>query len=297
MENQRPIHSGFTPFGAPLAMLRRLLLAFAVVLALATANQAMAADDLSARSIDVWGRFGVGSWKQTHIVSESLDDAGKVSSTSASDVRTAIVKVDGQHVTLKISVTVEAGGKRYDAEPQIVQHGYYGEAPNQLVRIRDLGKANVSVDGASYACLLREADIETGRQKTVLKLFESAAQAPYVLRRETMFSDSANPAADHQETSEITLLDMPYKVRTEMKTVALEHTVQKNDKGSTVTADITCVEVPGAIVLRSQKEMDSRGHITRRSTAELTDFNAVEEDQSVDNFRPRLFHRRRASRQ
>jgi hypothetical protein len=78
--------------------------------------------------------------------------------------------------------------------------------------------------------------------------------------------------------------------------VALEHTVQKSDKGTTVTADITCVEVPGAIVIRSQKELDSRGRITRRSTVELTDYSAVEEDQS-DNFRPRLFHRRRAARQ
>ncbi len=89
---------------------------------------------------------------------------------------------------------------------------------------------------------------------------------------------------------------MPYKVRSEMKTVALEHTVQKNDKGVTVTADITCVEVPGAIVMRSQKELDNRGKVTRRSTMELIDFNAVEEEQTTDKFRTRLFHRRHGSR-
>ncbi len=190
-------------------------------------------------------------------------------------MRTTITKVDARHVTLKISVTVEAGGKRYDAEPQVVQHGYYGEGPNQVVRLRDLGKVDVTVDGVAYPCVLREADIDVGRQKTVLKLFESAAQAPYVLRRETTFSDAGNPAADHQETSEITLLDMPYKIRTEMKTVALEHTVEKNDKGVTVTADITCVRDAGqAIVIRSQKELDSRGRITRRTTVELTDYSA-----------------------
>ncbi len=278
--------------------IRRAAAALLVALVAAAAVPSHApAEDLNSRALDVWGRFGVGSWKQTHIVSEALDDAGKVTSTSSTDVRTTITKVDSRHVTLKISVTVEAGGKRYDAEPQVVQHGYYGEGPNQVVRLRDLGKADVTVDGVAYPCVLHEADIDVGRQKTVLKLFESAAQAPYVLRRETVFSDAGNPAANQQETSETTLLDMPYKIRSEMKTVALEHTVQKSDKGVTVTADITCVEVPGAIVLRSQKELDSRGHITRRSTVELTDYNAVEEDQSLDNFRPRLFHRRRAARQ
>ena len=52
-------------------------------------------------------------------------------------------------------------------------------------------------------------------------------------------------------------------------------------------------KVPGAIVMRTLKELDNQGRIVRRSTMELTDYNAVEEDQTP---RSRLFRRRRAQR-
>src|SRR5690242_11837562 len=97
------------------------------------AVSAAAEDAASPREMDVWGRFAKGSWKQTRIVSETLDETGKVTATTTTDVRTTIISVDANKVTLRINVTVEAGGKRYDTEPQTVQHGYYGEGPNQLV--------------------------------------------------------------------------------------------------------------------------------------------------------------------
>ncbi len=152
---------------------------FAAIVAIAVAcSSTLAAEELSSREMDVWGRFGVGSWKQTRIVSEALDDTGKVTSTSSTDVRTLITKVDLHHVTLRINVTVEAGGKHYDAEAQTVQHGYYGEGPGQIVRLRELGKTDVTIDSISYPCQMREAVMDDGRQKTVAKLFETAAQRP-----------------------------------------------------------------------------------------------------------------------
>jgi hypothetical protein len=251
-----------------------------------------AEEPASARELDVWGRFAKGSWKQTRIISESLDETGKVTATTTTDVRTTIVGVDSNKVTLRINVTVEAGGKRYDTEPQTVQHGYYGEGPNQLTRIRDLGKSDITIDGKTFSCRVQEVSIDGGRQKTVSKLFQSDAQAPYVLRRETAFTDSANPAANHDETAEVMMLEMPYKVRLEIKPTAFERAVQKNGKGTTITVDVTSVDVPGGIVMRTLKELDSHGHVTRRSCVELVDYSAEEEQPS--DYHPKLFHRRRA---
>ncbi len=251
-------------------------------------------ETISPRELDVWGRFAIGSWKQTRIVSETIDDAGKSTSTTSTDVRTTITKVDAHHVTLKIAVTVEAGGKRYDAEPQIVQHGYFGEGPNQVVHLRELDKADVSIGGKAFSCRQQESTMDVTGQRTATKLFIFAGQAPYLLRHETVISDTTNPSAGHEETGEVLMVDMPYRVHSDMKSVAFERTVQKNGKGSTVSIDVTCVDVPGAIVLRALKELDSQGHVTRRSTIDLVDYNAVEEDQTADVPRPRLFHRRRA---
>lgn len=246
----------------------------------------------SPRELDVWGRFANGSWKLTRIISETLDETGKVTGTTTTEVRTTVTAVTAQFVTLKINVTVDAGGKRYDTEPQTLQHGYFGESPNQIVRIRELGKTDVAIDGRAYPCLTREVSIDAGRQKTVNKLFHSDSHAPYVLRRETTFTDSGNPTANHEEMSEVIMLDMPYKVRSEIRPAAFERSVQKNGKGTTISIDVTSVEVPGGIVMRTVKELDSQGHVTRRSTMELVDFSAVEEDQKTE-YRPRLYHRRR----
>ena len=260
--------------------------------ALLAAGPLMADEAASPRELDVWGRFAKGSWKQTHIISETLDDAGKVTATTTTDVRTTIIAVDAVKVTLRINVTVEAGGKRYETEPQTVLHGYYGEGPNQLARIRELGKADLAIDGKSFSCRLHEVTIDGGNQKTVSKVYQSDAQPPYVLRRETHFTDSANPSANHDETAEVIMLDMPFDVRSEIKPTAFERSVQKNGKGTTVTVDVTSVDVPGGIVFRTLKELDSRGRIVRRSTVKLIDYSA-EEEQPPD-YRPRLFHRRRA---
>ncbi len=271
-----------------------LLTAAGLAAAPRPARAATADEVITPRELDVWGRFAAGSWKQTRIVAETLDEAGKVSSTTSTDVRTTITKVDSQHVTLKITVAVEAGGKRYDAEPQTVQHGYFGEGPNQTVRVKELDKANLTIAGKAFPCQLQEASFDVSGQKTATKLFIDIGQTPYVLRRETSVSDPSNPGAAHEETGEVVMLDMPYRVRSEMKTVALERTEQKNSKGSTVSLDITCVDVPGAIVLRSLKELDSQGRVIRRSTIDLVDYSAVEEEQTPDAHRARLFHRRRA---
>jgi hypothetical protein len=246
----------------------------------------------SPRELDVWGRFAKGSWKLMRIVAETLDESGKVTGTTTTEVRTTITGVTSQSVTLRINVTVDAGGKRYDTEPQTVQHGFYGEGPNQLIRVRDLGKSEVTIDGRSYPCQIREVTIDAGRQKTINKLFHSDSQAPYVLRRETNFTDSGNPSANHDETSDVILLEMPYKVRSEIRPAAFERSVQKNGKGTTISVDVTSVEVPGGIVTRLVKELDTQGRVIRRSTMELVDFGAVEEDQKTE-YRPRLYHRRR----
>jgi hypothetical protein len=252
-------------------------------------------DSPTPRELDVWGRFAAGSWKQTHVVTEVVDAAGHVTSTTASDVRTTLARVDGRRITLRVVMTLDAGGRRFDTVPQTIDHGYYGETADQAARVRDLGKAAVVVDGREIPVQTQEASIESGKQKTVNKFFQTAAQAPYLLRRETHFTDAANPTADHEEVSEVIAVDKPYRIKSEIKPVSFERVVQKDAHGTTITVDVTSTDVPGGIVSRSSKQLDAEGHVTRRTTVELVDYGAVEE-QSLEGGRRRSYRRRRGRR-
>ncbi|HEX3998052.1 MAG TPA: hypothetical protein VHX65_05840 [Pirellulales bacterium] len=257
------------------------------------AAHAQTDDAPTLRELDVWGRFAAGSWKQTHVVTEVLDSAGHVVSSTASDVRTTLTRVDGRRITLRVAVTLDAGGRRFDTAPQVIDRGYFGETTDQPAQVRDLGKASVVIDGREIPVQTREASIQSGKQKTVNKFFETGAMEPYLLRRETHFTDSADPAANHDETSEVIAVDKPYRVQSEVKPVSFERVVQKDTHGTTVTVDVTSVDVPGGIVKRTSKQLDADGHVTRRTTVELVDYGAVEE-QAPDAGRRR--YRRRRSR-
>lgn len=280
-----------------MATWRRLCLVLCMAAAVSAAGVGLAhaqADDApTPQELDVWGRFAAGSWKQAHVVTEAIDASGRVSSTTACDVRTTLTRVDGRHITLRVVMTLDAGGRRFDTAPQIIDHGYFGETTDQAARIRDLGKANIVIDGREIPVQTREASIETGKQKTINKFFETGALAPYLLRRETQFTDAANPAANHQEIAEVIAVDKPYRVQSEIRPVSFERVVQKDTHGTTITVDVSSVDVPGGIVSRASKQLDADGHVVRRTTVELVDYGAVE-DQAQEAGRRR--YRRRRSR-
>ncbi len=265
-----------------------------VVAAIVSPLRCAADDNPTPRELDVWGRFGAGSWKSTRITTETVDESGKVTATSTCQQRIKLTSVDAHHVALRITVTMETDGRRFDTEPQTVDHGYYGENAGQTVQLKDLGKASLKIDGSEYPCQSREASIESDGRKTECRIFQSSFQAPYLLRRETHITDAANPSANNEETSEVIAVDMPYRVGTEIKPVSFERSIQKNAKGSTVTLDVTSVDVPGGIASRMSTERETHGHVIRRVTMDLIDYHAVEEDQQPDAPRRRLFHRRRS---
>jgi hypothetical protein len=264
-----------------MATWRRLsfgIFAVALVWAACTGGaRAQSADSPTPREIDVWGRFAAGSWKQAHVVTEVLDASGHVTTTTESDVRTTLVRVDGRRIKLRVAMTLEAGGRRFNTAPQVIDRGYFGETVGQSPQIRELGNSALVIDGHEIPVQTREALIETGKQKTVNKFFETGAIEPYLLKRETRFTDAADPSTNHEETSEVIAFDKPYRVRSEIKPVSFERVVQRDAHGTTITVDVTSVDVPGGIVRRESKQLDAAGHVTRRTTVDLVDYGAVED--------------------
>ncbi len=235
-------------------------------------------DQLSARDISVWGHFDPGTWKQVRIVTESLNARGEVVDTTTTDSKTTLVRTDSRCLSLRIEATVDVAGKRFQSQPEVVECGYFGEAPNDPTDQKIVGTAQLTIDGRQLPCRIRQVVASIGQQKQVTRMYVSDDVEPFVLKRETtVLSDDGR--ADHQNTTlEVIGLEMPYQVLSELKSVAWQRTVQWTGRGTNVTLDVTCADVPGGIVARTSKEFDESNHLVRRSTLQLVDYHTVADD-------------------
>jgi hypothetical protein len=265
-------------------------------LLLVTAAVASAADGAVPRPNHTWGRFGLGSWKLVHVVTETLDDQGAVASTSTTETKSTLIDADDEHYTLEIEVNVELGGKRFAAQPQIITQGYSGQLEGQSVDFQNLGASEVTIDGMRIPCEVRQVIINGGAKKRISTLYYSDRVAPFILKSDTTCNRVAEPSATCQTQVEVVSLGMPYKVLSEIKTTSLVKTVTKRDFGTSITLEVNSGEVPGGVVAHSSKEVDAIGRLLRRSTLELVDYGVVNPTELSQDGRMRLFQRIRTRR-
>jgi hypothetical protein len=243
-----------------------------------------------------WGRFPVGSWKSVRVVSETLDAAGNVANIIRTETRTTLVAADARGYSLRTESTVEVAGKRFASQPQIVKHGYYGEAAGQMVNVKKLGDAEVTIDGRTIPSEVREATFESEGLKRTSTIHYSSRVSPYQLRRETVTGGSPE---DQQSVTKVEAiaLDMPHKVLDELKSAAFVKTTRRTTQGTKVTLEVHCDSVPGGVVSHSASESDTSGQLVRRSTLELIDYAIGGHPPNTDpTTRRRMFHRTRSRR-
>lgn len=265
-----------------------ILLSLAAVggfcLACPVSAQQLESTPLSTRDLHVWGRFSPGTWKQVRIVTETLNDRGEVTDTTTTDTKSTLLSVNSKSIRLKIDVNVEVDGKRFAGQSRVIEHGFFCEQPSDASEMKLLGAAQITIDGQRLPCQVRQVVAHSGGQQLITKLYLSESIEPFVLKRETSTVEANGHTADNASTTaEVIALEMPYRVQREMKTAAYERTIQRTPKGTSVTLDVTCVDVPGGIVARTSKELDEKGRLLRRSTLELVDYHAEVEDAAGDD--------------
>ena len=235
--------------------------------------------ELSPRDLHVWGRFDPGTWKRVRILTETLNENGVVVDTTITETKTTLLRADAGRLALRIEATVDVAGRRFESPPQTVEYGYYGEAPSQRSETKFIGSEPLTIDGRQVQCEVRQVVATSADQKQVTRMYLSNDVEPFVLKRETTLLKTAGKSDSDQETQvEVIALDMPYRVLRDIKSAAYERTVQKTPRGTNITLDVTCVDVPGGIVARTSKEMNSQGQLVRRSTLELVDYHVVDND-------------------
>lgn len=277
---------------------RLALLAGWIVAASLWSSSALAQETLATRDLNVWGRFAPGTWKQVRVVTDTLDPGGQVSGTTTTETKTTLVGADSRGLTLRIDVSVEVAGKRFEGQSQTIRYGYLGDDPTEPSEVKTIGAERLLIDGRQVPCQIRQirqVAADNADKTQVTRLFLSQDVEPFVLRRETtMLGDDGHTASDQSTTVEVIALDMPYKVLRDVKTAAFERTIQKSAKGTNITLDVTCVDVPGGIVARTSKEVDDQGRLVRRSMLELVDYHAVLDNNNNNDDGPSYLTRRQA---
>jgi hypothetical protein len=258
----------------------------------------LAAHPASAQTVAIprekhaWGKFAPGAWIKVRKLTEELNPQGDPTNVSTTETKTTLLQLDEKKFVLQSEVTVEVSGKRFTAQPRTVSLGYQGETNGEEVSVRKLGPDVFDLGGVKSPCELLELTIGAGPSRVVSTVCYSNRIAPFVLRRNSKrVGVPPDQSPQQQAQVEVLAVDMPYRVLTELKSVAFVRTVQRLGKGSVVTVEVYCPDVPGGVVAHTSKELNELGHPVRRSTLELSDYG-LGDDSDDNNPRLLLFHRR-----
>jgi hypothetical protein len=202
--------------------------------------------------------------------------------------------VDEEGVTLSVTVVVEVAGKRFAVEPQTVRQGLQGEAACDELKVGQTEDSNVVIGGKRLPCRKIGFECITGGNSSSTTVYYSDSVSPHVLKRETVVTQRGADQPTSETTFEVTGLELPWRVLTEIKSTAFARTVSKHAKGSKTTWSVLSSDVPGGVVAHSSKEVDGNDRLVRRSTLELIDYGLEAESTQagvLGRRRPALFHK------
>jgi hypothetical protein len=278
--------------GAEGAIVRLRLCGILIFAALAAiAAPAVAQQTPLPPELHPWGRFEPGAWKSVRVVTESLNEQGAIVSISTSEVKTTLLAIDDDDVTLEIQTCMEVAGKRFKAETQTVRQGFHGEPIGPMPAVKEPVDAQVVVEARKLACKLLQLELVGPNEKTVVQMFYLPGNSPRLLRRLATTTDVEGKQTLRESTVETIALDMPIRVRGQTFTGSYVKTVGAGPGGGTTSIAAIVPDVPGGVVAHSSKEFDKTGRVVRRTTLELVDF-----DQEPEKDRSNSFNRKRDKR-
>ena len=263
-----------------------LVFSYAAVCATCMAQQSGITADLHP-----WGRFEPGAWKLVRVVTETLDEKGQVVSTSTTDTKTTLMKINDGSVMLEVQVCMEVAGKSFQAEPQTIKQGFNGESVATDLTLKETADGQVVIEDRKIACKVQRIEVVAPNEKTSISLYYSTTVAPYILKRVSVTRDAENKSVLSTTSFEVIAVEMPIRLRGKTRAAIYVKTIQKNANGTVTTLAVVLPDVPGGVFSHSSKEVDKSGRVVRRSTLELADYGAEPEEDRVG-----VFNRKRAAR-
>lgn len=222
------------------------------------------------RQIHPWGRFEPGAWKIVRATTENFE--GGQNSISVTETRATLQEVADWGVTIQVEVMVEVAGKRFRAEPQLVKQGFHGDLFAEDTKVTRLGKQDLKVQDQAVPCELVQVDSAGPNYRVSTKLAFSRTVQPYVFHRESVRSDLTGAKLMEKSQTEVTVLDMPIRIGSQVLAGSQTRTIQTSPRGKVVTLTLTSVDVPGGVVCQTSRESDENDRLLRRTTLELIDY-------------------------
>ena len=223
--------------------------------------------------------FPSSAWKLVRVSTGALDDSGRVVGTNVTKIKTSLTKLEGECVVLEVEVGVEIAGKQFDGLPKTVKQGFHGEICGGDVKLQPSTTAEVTIEDHKIECRSQQIDINTASGRIAVSLCYSDTLAPFILRRESKTTDTANKVVS-ETLSEVIALDMPQRILTEMRTCPASRPCNNFQRHGNHAGDVLTRRA-GGVVSQTTKEIDPAGRLIRRSTLEVLElFTALDRRKS-----------------
>lgn len=224
------------------------------------------------RRHNLWGRFRPGSWVVMRQGMETLNPQGQVMGRSVSETKLTLADADDNGLTLRVQSSLEIGDHKLQNPPQEVRQGLLGEPTEGATVARELPVEDLSIQGQSIPCEVRQTESTSGGRRQVITTWVNAQVAPYVLRKVTTTLDVATNRQLGETVMDVVSLSSERRILARNRTVAEIRTVQHHPRGQTTTQAICCPDIPGGVVSQTSEEFDAGGQLIRRTQMELVDF-------------------------
>ena len=216
-----------------------------------------------------WARFAEGTMVETRVITETLDAEGQVVSTSTTRRTTSLVARRDNRVTLNVVARVTVGGRRFEADPQVLELGLYDEAVDETFQLIDNADetGDVVIEGVSYPCrIIAFKQTRQGTEMTTRLFYRAGSRAS-----RPAFGDDAESGNFETEpspgdrTMQILALRVPYPWESRIFPAALRRDVQTHANGRTITLGWHSTSIPRRRFGCVFRQFDGEGVVVRRS--------------------------------
>lgn len=214
-----------------------------------------------------WGRFEPGAWSIVKETTETYSDQGKL--VVETEVKTTLLSIDVEGVTLRIEPKILAGGKPMPAAVRTVRQGFHGEPLDQMVRVLEDKEATVDFLGRPLACRVQRLEIQGVSTRSEAIVYYGSVP-PYIYRREVRTIKLEDNSEVNSQVWEVVarscrllaLIQDTYQVK-------ITH---KSQQGVRITLATISPEVPGAVITQTTMEFNPAGQLARKTSSELLEY-------------------------
>ena len=224
----------------------------------------------------LWGHFPVGSWRETEIATETLDDVGKVYGRSVTTQKEVLKALADDSYVLEVQATVVISGK------EIV-----GPINTRILRrLTDRSGAIFSevrqedelltVGNASVACQVWDVVYSEETSNWRDRIYFSSDTFPYVIRRDRFENVKDSPIAEiATESSRVLAVQLPFSLEGRVIPCVCEQSHRQRGKGGTQTVKLISREIPGGEVQSWSTDFDIDSRPNRWSVLKLLDYGVA----------------------